>query len=377
MAPAPEAAPLLRPRSKGSPSGRVNALLALCGLAALAVRTAKPKPSILASTDGPPVLATTLANASSANASAATDRRRFATQIIESLKDSVSFSTSCAVEYAYCGKSSCTRSNKDAAAGGVEIAACACHTIRASDEYAASITWSDSLITNMLAQSDDFVELAALYLSDGIARTDFEAGVCEEVQLGRFFPALSPDLISLPPTDTSAWDTTHAMDTVQTDECGGDEISIALCSGAPCFRKSFRDTWGAGVENVTCLCPVYPFGAQATLSLGAPDVGHFGGCSDYDLDDGGCSLQYSANYFKGDALREWAVDAVDSMATASRRTDTEVCRAWIAKEEFPTAQPVSMPTLPGGDLQGLSDDAPPLEPAYDAAVPHQRPQPQS
>ena len=359
-----EAAPLLEPRPKAPRSGRTNALVALCGLAVLAVRTAKP--AILASPDDPPPVLAAIANASSANA---TRRREFATRLVESLSDTLSFSTSCAVEYAYCGKASCTRNKPAAAAGGVEVAACACHTIRASAEYAASIAWSDVLVTNLLAHaSDGFVELAARFLGGAISRPAFEAAVCAEIRSSRFFPTLAPDLLSLPPTDTSAWDTAHPMTAVRTDDCGGDNISVALCSGAPCFRKEFRDARGAGVENVTCLCPVYPFGVRAAIGLGAPDVGHFGGCSDYALDGGGCALQYSANYFKGDALREWAVDAVDAMATASRHTDTEVCRAWVAMERFPSAQPVAMPTPPGDGQPGPSDDAPPLEPAGDAAL---------
>ena len=47
------------------------------------------------------------------------------------------------------------------------------------------------------------------------------------------------------------------------------------------------------------------------------DVGHLGGCAAYAFHNGSCARQFSGSALQGNHAREWAVAAVDSMATAS------------------------------------------------------------
>ena len=73
------------------------------------------------------------------------------------------------------------------------------------------------------------------------------------------------------------------------------------------------------------------------------DVGHLGGCAAYAFHNGSCARQFSGNALQGNHAREWAVAAVESMATASapqlmargaepqHEGDHATCRAWFDK----------------------------------------------
>ena len=145
----------------------------------------------------------------------------------------------------------------------------------------------------------------------------------------RFYPELAPDRISLP---AHGWATSHELEVVQELRCVDKSLSIALCSGAPCF-----DAPADGPLNVTCLCPIYPtaLNGSVTLRLPAPAVGHLGGCASYEADGGPCAVQHTSAQLEGPAMREWSVAAVRSMSSAPRATNGAMCRDWFATTSDP------------------------------------------
>ena len=278
---------------------------------------------ILVALRPPHVAPPALALAALANSSASIDRdaAKYVSALLVEIADKLSGTTvDCAIDFAFCGRSSCTR-HANASAGGVELAACACEPIERSSALYAEISWNDATLVELLAQSSTFVALATKALYGSASAATLSAELCAAVSDGSFYPELSPDRLSFP---APTWTAANPSDVVANATCAG-ELATAVCSGAPCFD----DPTSPGPLNVTCLCPVYPLGASdVTFGLTAPDVGHLGGCAAYALDGGECARQASLDALVGEVERAWVVAAVDAMASADRRTGTSQCRAW-------------------------------------------------
>lgn len=241
------------------------------------------------------------------------------------------FHVECAVKFAYCGRSSCSRTSP-ALENGL-VAACACQSVEASHKQYATIDGGDSTMMQLFAQSDEFVGIMEDYL-DGNATHDLTAKMlCESVRDNDYFRLGTYDRISLP-TSTDTWDDTHPETAVVSNISCSNEMAIADCSGAPCYA----DRSAAGALNLTCLCPMFPYSDTFTHSLHAiaPDIGHMGGCGAYNFDGGDCAIQTSGN-LQGYAEREWTVAAVVAASVAltsekaeSFHTQDAKCRAWFA-----------------------------------------------
>ena len=217
-------------------------------------------------------------------------------------------------------------------------------------------------------QSPAYLALLEAYISGADTYATTAAGVCAALRGKAFYAGTldpPPDRISLPAHGWVA--TTPGGGEVVEELTCKDSLAIALCSGAPCYDNPTAP----GALNVTCLCPVYPFGsadasklmdrtraaaddgddgggddddngddddAAAPSSSGtsqlfrltSADAGHLGGCESYARDHGPCALQHTATALKGGALRPWAVAAVGAMATAPRGTNTAICRDWFS-----------------------------------------------
>ena len=269
----------------------------------------------------PPALAlTALANAS---ASIERDAAKYVSALLEEISDQLSGQTvDCAIDFAFCGRSSCTR-HANTSVGGVEVAACACEPVERSSTLYAEISWNDGALVELLAQSPAFVTLATKALYGSASAATLSAELCAAVADGGFYPELGPDRLSFP---SPTWKDAHPSEIVANTTCDG-ELATAVCSGAPCFD----DPSSPGPLNVTCLCPVYPLGgSDHTFGLTAPDVGHMGGCAAYARDGGECARQSTLDALVGEVERAWVVAAVDAMASAGRWTGTSRCRAWYS-----------------------------------------------
>ena len=228
----------------------------------------------------------------------------------------------CDIEFSYCGRSSCTRHTKDKhGKAGVEVAACTCEPVAKGGGDYALLELADLPALSLLAQSSDFVEVMADYVHGGKSFDATKTRVCDGLSDGTFLSKLSPDRISLP---ASNWDDDAEIVSVQ--KCDAD-TAIAVCSGAPCYDDDRGSTKGHLTQ--TCLCPVYPFSADESFKLTAPDVGHMHGCRAYAFDDGECARQATSSAIEGDLLRRWSAAAVDSMSTAPHRTEVSYCRDWF------------------------------------------------
>ena len=83
---------------------------------------------ILVALRPPHVAPPALALAALANSSASIDRdaAKYVSALLVEIADKLSGTTvDCAIDFAFCGRSSCTR-HANASVGGVELAACAC-----------------------------------------------------------------------------------------------------------------------------------------------------------------------------------------------------------------------------------------------------------
>ena len=259
----------------------------------------------------------------------------------------------CEIEYAYCGRASCTRYKRDKHGhDGVEIAACACQAVPAKSSEKTQIAFADTPLITLLAQSPHFVQAMSDWVYGSYTYDETQANVCNGIADGEYYPQLHPDRLSLP---SPYWDGNDVEVVVDTMSCP-DDIAIAVCSGAPCFEDE-RDAV-RGPLAYTCLCPVYPFAGSSSFKLTVPDVGHMQGCQTYaysddsgsytysdslysygyasDSADGGgdsglCARQATSGHIEGSKLQEWTVAAVDAMSTAPRSTDVTVCRNWYGK----------------------------------------------
>ena len=266
----------------------------------------------------------------------------------------------CEIDYAYCGRASCTRFKRDKRGhDSVEIAACACQSVPAKSSEKTQIAFADTPLITLLAQSPKFVAAMSDWVYGSYTYDETQANVCNDIANGEYYPRLHPDRLSLP---SPYWDGNDVEVVVDTVSCP-DDIAIAVCSGAPCFEDT-RDAL-RGPLAYTCLCPVYPFEGSASFKLTAPDVGHMQGCQTYayssssssyayaasdggyssysfsyaydtsDSGDGGdtslCARQATSGHIEGTKLQEWTVAAVDAMSTAPRSTDVTVCRNWYGK----------------------------------------------
>ena len=237
------------------------------------------------------------------------------------------FSVTCAVKFAYCGHSSCSRTGP-ALENGL-VAACACQSVEASHKEYATIDGADSAAMQLFAQSDEFVGIMEDYLDGNATKKATAKMLCESVRDNGYFRLGTYDRISLP-ADT--YDDIHPETAVSNISCSN-EMAIAVCSGAPCYA----DRSAAGVLNLTCLCPMFPYSdTKHPLQAIAPDIGHMGGCDAYDFDGGDCALQSSSAGLKGNADREWAVAAVVAASVAltsekrlSFHPQEAKCRAWF------------------------------------------------
>jgi hypothetical protein len=240
-------------------------------------------------------------------------------------------SLNCSVPFAFCGESSCTRSgNSSAPNDDIEVAACACQSIPASEVENAQIAiFVDGYMMNELfAQSPVFVEILSAWVNESDPSVQaLEASVCAALSERLLYPELEPDQYSLP---CPKFDDRHPnTQTVVGDAtCDDESLASAVCAGAPCFANG-----ADGPLNLTCLCPVYPEAVTThSLKLSAVDVGHLGGCDAYAYDGGKCTIQGGAgDVGKGDDVREFAVAAVRSMTRAPRVQMQRICHDW-----FPT-----------------------------------------
>ena len=160
-----------------------------------------------------------------------------------------------------------------------------------------------------------------------------QAAFCAALRAKQFYPALRPDRVSLPAPDFSlpvAGDALRAVGGGVTEaNCSRASLAVALCVGAPCFD----DPTAAGPLNVTCLCPMYPFGsADKEFKLTPPDVGHMGECKAYRYRGGSCAMQGTSE-LEGRHFWKWAVAAVRSMTFARRDTDASICRDYLSDEQ--------------------------------------------
>ena len=236
--------------------------------------------------------------------------------------DNTTLQIQCAIDFAYCGSASCTRHTPKF--GGVEIAACACAPIRASEAKPAYVQFT-TYGSEYLSQNAAYVEMLEEYLTGAWSVETLTTNLCGAINDGQLYTDLRPDRISLPTVTSANTLSGDKQNLVTTKDCQLN-LSTASCDGAPCFNnpKAPKDEL-----NVTCLCPVAPAGwSHLAMQMTPPDIGH-ATCEYYAQTKNDCALQMTYFGLEGDEMREFAVAAVKSMATAKRDTQTYRCRDWF------------------------------------------------
>ena len=232
----------------------------------------------------------------------------------------------CELDFAYCAASSCTRHPNATTAGGVEIGACACQPVQGLATVNFGVAASGFLVAaspGYLRVLEDFAR-GADGDDDAVALETVHRRACEALRdRDDVYATLRPDRLSLP---AASWSGPERP--VVRDEVCEHDVAVALCPGAPCFD----DPTAAGPLNVTCLCPLYPFGsADKEFKLTPPDVGHMGECKAYRYRGGSCAMQGTSE-LEGRHFWKWAVAAVRSMTFARRDTDASICRDYLSDE---------------------------------------------
>ena len=87
----------------------------------------------------------------------------------------------CSLDFAYCGQGSCSR-HEVGGGDGVEVAACACESVRAGGDIGAVVQVFEASyqLVQLLAQSAAFVEILAAWANETSPSVDaLEASVCQ------------------------------------------------------------------------------------------------------------------------------------------------------------------------------------------------------
>ena len=164
----------------------------------------------------------------------------------------------CDIDFAYCGRASCTRHAKDKhGKAGVEVAACSCEPVASGSGNYAKLELADLPALSLLAQSSEFVEVMRNYVEGYHSYDDTRELLCDGLSGGRFLSKLAPRSISLPASDADDFGTASSSsysysydEVVEVHRCEHN-VAIAVCSGAPCYDDDKTTTKGHLTR--TCL----------------------------------------------------------------------------------------------------------------------------
>ena len=164
----------------------------------------------------------------------------------------------CDIDFAYCGRASCTRHAKDKhGKAGVEVAACSCEPVASGSGNYAKLELADLPALSLLAQSSEFVEVMRNYVEGYHSYDETRALLCDGLSGGRFLSKLAPRSISLPASDADAFGAvssssySYSYDAVVDVHRCEHNVAIAVCSGAPCYDDDKTTTKGHLTR--TCL----------------------------------------------------------------------------------------------------------------------------